>query len=216
MKKLMILFVCTLALPFPGNAQQESDSAALEKAVSELDNAQTAEDYQKLEKTFIRIAVMNEKDWLPYYYAAFCNAKVGFLYEHEGERIEPFSERGEQQIRQASALLDTVKQRNELAEVYVVMSMIYRTKVFINPMTYGRKYGVLSQQYLDKAKNVDPDNPRVIYLDAWVKYYSPKMWGGNKKKARELAQEALRKLPETPSGTAPHWGKKECMELIDN
>lgn len=210
MKRRMI---AALLLSF-GLQQGQAQSTALQAPVARLEKARTAKDYETLEREFAAIAATQKTGWLPYYYAAFCNARIGFLYQDDGEKIEPYSNRGEEEIKKAQSLLREATQKKELAEVYTVMSMIYRTKVFINPMTYGRKYGPISQQYLDQAKLLDAQNPRALWLQAWVKYNTPKMWGGDKQQAKELATESLRLLEQAPAGTDPHWGKADDEELL--
>jgi len=210
MKKTMISMLVLLLLYYSNFAQ----TPALRQAVNKLDNATTVKEYESLEKEFSAMAASG-KDWLPYYYAAFCDAKIGFLYQDDGERIEPYSKQGEVQALKALSLLDSTTQKNELAELYTVMSMVYRTKVFINPMTYGRKYGMLSQHFLDKAKGLNPHNPRVLYVEAWVKYNTPKMWGGDKTLAKQLANESLAQLQQASDDIHPHWGKKENMTLLN-
>lgn len=195
----------------PENAMEEK----LQTGVAALDRARAVNDYYRLEAYFVRLAQARPGDWLPWYYAAFCNAQIGFLYKKDGEKISPYSNRGEQQIKKALTLLDTARQKAELAEVYVVMNRIYQSKVFINPMTYGQKYGVLAQQCMQRAQQLSPENPRAIYLEAWFKYHAPKMYGGDKKKAIELAGKALELLAaSTDRGTAPHWGERECRALL--
>lgn len=193
----------------------QSAGNELQNAVARLDKASGLVDYEALEKEFSGIAV-RKPDWLPYYYAAFCNAKIGFLYRENGERIEPYSKKGEEQALKAKALLNTATQKKELSELYTVMSMVYRTRMFINPMRYGRRFGMLSGQYLQKAKELNPQNPRAMYVDALIKYYTPAMWGGDKNLAKQLANESLAKLQNVTAGTAPHWGKAENMELLSH
>lgn len=207
MKKL---FICALMLVSGYSSMAQSN--ALQQAVNQLDQAQTVKDYTALEKTFSGI---NEQPaWLPPYYAALCNAKTGFLLQDDGEKIEPFADRGEAMAQKALSLLDSTTQKKELAEVYTVLSMVYRTRVFINPMTYGRKYGVLSGQMLQKALALDPGNPRALYVAAWVKYYTPKMWGGDKEQAKKLATESLQKLGNPGTDVYPHWGRTDDQQLL--
>lgn len=208
MKKL---FICAL-LVISGYYGAMAQSDALQQAVSKLDQAQTLKDYTALEKTFSGITA--QPAWLPPYYAALCNARIGFLLQDDGDKIEAFSNRGEEQAQQALSLLDSNTQKKELAEVYTVLSMVYRTKVFINPMTYGRKYGVLSGQMLQKAQTLEPGNPRALYVAAWVKYYTPKMWGGDKELAKKLATESLQKLTNPGTGVYPHWGRADDQLLL--
>lgn len=208
MKKLFICVLLVVVGYYSGMAQ----SGALQQAVNKLDQAQTVKDYQVLEKTFAGIS--EQPAWLPPYYAALCNAKIGFLLQDDGEKIEPFSDRGEALAKQALSLLDSTTQKKELAEVYTVLSMVYRTKVFINPMTYGRKYGVLSGQMLQKALALEPGNPRALYVSAWVKYYTPRMWGGDKEQAKKLATESLQKLGNPGTDVYPHWGRADDQQLL--
>lgn len=193
----------------------QSAGNELQNAVIRLDKASSVADYEALEREFSGIAA-RKADWLPYYYAAYCNAKIGFLYRDSGERIEPYSKRGEEQALKARSLLDTVTQQRELSELYTVISMVYRTRIFISPMRYGRKFGMLSGQYLQKAKELNPQNPRAMYVEALIKYYTPGMWGGDKNLAKQLASESLAKLQHVTAGTAPHWGKAENLELLSH
>lgn len=216
MKKLACLILAMVPFYFKGIAQQQGTNV-LQNAVNKLDQARKTIDYEALEKEFLSIGGQQKKNWLPYYYAAFCNAKIGFIRKDDGESIEPYSNRGEQQALMAKSLLDTLKQKKECAEVYTVLSMVYRTKVFISPMSYGRKYGPLSQQYRVKAQALDATNPRAMYVQAWELYNTPKLWGGDKAQAKQLATESLKKLKAAAvSGTEPHWGIPENTALLGN
>lgn len=211
MKSLItaILLICTVAFTFAQNADH---NAQLETAVKRLDQARSVNDFQQLEKTFVQLGNAQKTEWLPYYYAAFCNARTGFLLQDDGEKIEPYSIRGEAQIKKSESLAKN--DSKVLAEIYVVQAMIYRTRVFINPMTQGRQFGPLSDQFLKKAQKLDPENPRAQYLEAWTKYYTPKLWGGDKALARELAGKAIQQLTATTFSIAPHWGKAESEVLL--
>jgi len=212
MKKARLLFT---ALLFTILAAQAQDTQ-LAATVALLDKASTVKDYEALSARFIQAGNAQKTNWLPFYYAALCNAKIGFLLQDDGERIEPFSNEGEHYGKLAQELLKAGGSKADLSELYTVMSMIYRTKVFINPMTYGRKYGPTSQRYLDKALELNPDNPRALYVQAWVKYYTPKMWGGNKDQAKALLESALQQLAaQKAGGVQPHWGREESEEMLE-
>ncbi|NLR58371.1 hypothetical protein HGH93_09695 [Chitinophaga polysaccharea] len=208
MKKLLFTLFSAVLLQYSTYAQ----SGGLSAAIAKLDQAQTVKDYEQLEKTFTGIS--EQPTWLAPYYAALCNAKIGFLLQDDGDKIESYANRGEEQAKKALSLLDTGSQQKEVAEVYTVLSMIYRTKVFINPMTYGRKYGMLSDQFLKQATALDAQNPRALYVSAWLKYYTPKMWGGDKDLAKKLAGESLSKLNTPTNGNYPRWGKAEDQALL--
>ncbi|GGC14199.1 hypothetical protein GCM10011386_02340 [Parapedobacter defluvii] len=209
----MIMLVALISIS--GFAQEQGGSSTLEQLVAKLDSVTTVADYEALEAQFATLSETDEQ-WLSPYYAALCDANIGFLLEKEGERIEPYSDRGLEQLKEARARIDTATQRKELAEVYVVASLLYRTKVFINPMTMGPKYGPTAGKYLELALNLEADNPRAIYVDAWNKYHTPKAWGGDKGLARQLAQKSLALLAKEPQGVHPHWGIRENKELLND
>jgi len=194
---------------------QRTQAQSPEATVAKLDKAATPKDYQQLAKEFANAAVKQPNEWLTWYYAAYCNAKTAWLYQDDGDKIEPLANEAETQIKKALGLLDTATQKKELSEVYVVLSMVNRARVFINPMTYGRQYGPAAGQYVQMAKKANADNPRALYLEGWEKYATPKMWGGDKKKAKELLEQALQQLnAQVASGTQPHWGKQEVEALL--
>ena len=213
MKTLIMLFVAVL--PLGGFSQKQNHPTTLAQLVAQLDEAASVADYESMEHQFSVLA-QTEDNWLAPYYAALCNARIGFLLERDGERIEPYSDRGIDQLKQALAVLDTATQHHELAEVYTVASLLYRTKVFVNPMTMGAKYGPLSERYLQRALQLNPNNPRAIYVNAWNKYHTPKTWGGDKELAKILAQKSLSILANEPKDVQPHWGTKENEKLLND
>ena len=207
MKQLIILIATVFVL-------QTAHSQELQSYVSQLDKASSAVTYQQLAEQFGKLANNHPSNWLAWYYAAFCNAKTGWLLTNDDDRIEAFADKADQQIAMALSLLDTTKQRKELSEVYVIMSMANRARVFINPMTYGRKYGPVASRYNQLALQINPNNGRALYLAGWEKYATPKLWGGDKQKAKELLQQALQQLNAQSPGDNPHWGKNETEELL--
>jgi len=216
MKKTIFSIAMILLLSFVTRAQ-DAYMQKMQATVSRLDRANSVKEYQQLANDFIAIADEQKQQWLPYYYAAFCNAKIGWLYQDDGDKIEPFADKADEQIKKAQSLLDTATQKKELSELYCVMSMAKRARVFVNPVTFGRQYGPVASRYIQLAEKENPDNPRALYLEGWEKYSTPKVWGGDKKKAKELLENAKQKLDANSSaGINPHWGKNEVGELLKN
>lgn len=213
MKKVLLSGAMLFAITV--SAISQSSSKDLDEAVAKSDKAITVKDYQLAANSFLKLAASENKNWLAWYYAAFCNAKIGWLYERDGEKIEPYANLAEEQINKALSLIDTVKQKKELSEVYCILAMVNQAKVFINPETYGRQYGPSAFSYMYKAHAADQQNPRALYLLGWQKFATPKAWGGDKVKAKELLLAAKQKLENEPvSGSYPHWGKTEVENLL--
>ena len=213
MKKLIIIatFICVYA-----GLQAQDANTQLQTTVTKLNNASTVKDYQQLATDFLRIADAQKTQWLPYYYAAFCNAKVGWSkQDSDPDNIDAFADKAEEEINKAQSLIDTAKQKKELSEIYCVQMMLNQARVFINPQTYGPKYGATAFNYIQKAQQLNADNPRALYLLGWQKFATPKMWGGDKILAKQLLTQAKQKLATEPSNSIePHWGKKEVDDIL--
>src|ERR1700680_336013 len=156
MKKRICLIGAVFAVSFFAKAQNGYEQS-MQAIVASLDKAFSVRDYQTLAADFKTIADQQKTQWLPYYYAGFCNAKTGWLYQDDGEKIEPFANLAEEEIKKARSLLDTASQKKELSEVYCVFSMANRAMVFINPQTYGRQYGPAASRYIQMAEQANPD-----------------------------------------------------------
>jgi len=213
MKKTILIFTIIMSCVFV-HAQQTPDRQ-LQPIVLKLDNAARAKDYEQLANEFLQIANAQKTNWLSWYYAAFCNAKVGWLKQDDPDNIEPFANKADEQIKKAIALLDTATLKKELSEVYCVLMMLNQARVFINPETYGPRYGPGAFNYTQLAKQANADNPRMLYLLGWQKFATPKMFGGDKALAKELLTQARQKLEaQSTNDVNPHWGKKEVEELL--
>lgn len=212
--KKAITILCAMLL-ITATIYAQDDAQKLQAPVARLDNASTVKDYQQLANDFAKLAETVKTQWLPYYYAAFCNAKIGWLSQDDPDNIEGYANKADAQIKKAQSLLDTVTQKKELSEVYCVLSMINRSRVYMNPAVYGQQYGPIATNYVQMAEKLNAGNPRAIYLEGWEKFATPKMWGGDKVKAKALLQDAQQKLAaNTSSGVEPHWGKKEVDDLL--
>src|ERR1044072_1291581 len=135
MKKVLVSIVTVLVLHVAASAQD------LQSIVPQVDKAGSAKEFQQLATQFEQLTAKEPNNWLSWYYAAYCNAKTGWLLQDDGERIEPFADKADQQLNKALTLIDTAKHKRELSEIYVVKSIIFRDRVYINTMTMGPKYG---------------------------------------------------------------------------
>lgn len=113
MKNSFIILSFALLL---GSAASAQDTQ-LQSLVTRIDQSTTAKDFQQLANEFGQLTEQQPDNWLNWYYAAFCNAKIGWLYMDDGDRIEPFANKADEQIKKAYSLLDTSKQKKELSEV---------------------------------------------------------------------------------------------------
>ncbi|MES2386602.1 MAG: hypothetical protein V4543_01270 [Bacteroidota bacterium] len=188
--------------------------AALPQLVKRLDAATTEAEYKSLAGEFSKEAEKYKNNWLCAYYTGYCHAAAGFLLNKDGDKVIPYNKAAEEYALKALALTDTAH-KYELSEVYSLMSMAYRTHIFISPFRYGKKYSELSDEYIAKAKKANPLNPRALYLEGTDYYFTPRLFGGNKDKGIGILKKALPLFSSKPvNSTYPRWGKRECEQVI--
>ena len=212
MKKLILIIAGIVIMRLASIAQ--NTTGELENTVARLDRANDLPDLQLLASRFRRIAEARKTNWLSWYYAALCNAKIGSLNDDDRNDIEPYKAKANEEIQWALALLDTT-QKKELSEVYCVLSIINRDIVYMNPVTYKREYGPAASKYMRLAVQANPENPRALYLDGWEKFAIPIKSGGDKTAAKKLLISAKQKLNTNESFSVdPHWGKAEVDAIL--
>ena len=174
----------------------------MEKNVAAVDTSRTIEQLQPLENNFERIANAEKKEWLPYYYAAYCN--VSMTYATKGNIIDTYCDKADVLANKA----DSLNPNN--SEIQSLKAQIAAARIGVNPMTRGQKYGSEAHTLREKAKSLDATNPRPWFLEGMSLFYTPSAFGGGKDKAKVAYTKAL-ELFETfkpASNIHPSWGKK--------
>src|SRR5690606_31425081 len=94
-------------------------------------------------------------------------------------------------------------------ETYVLSAMIANARMAVNPRSRWQKYGKIFEENLDKARELNADNPRIYYLQGTSKFFTPKMFGGGKKAALPYFEKAdgLFAKESTDDIADPYWGK---------
>lgn len=207
MKKLVSI-VALLSISLFATSQNKKYIAAMEKNVAALDTTRDAVQLQNLANTFERIASAEKSEWLPNYYVAYCY--VNMTYSFKGDQIDTYCDKAEKFIK----IADSISPNN--SEIYTLKAQIASARISVNPMTRGQKYGTISGELREKAKDLDKTNPRPYYLEGTAYFYTPSMFGGGKDKAKPVFQKALEmyEIFKPVSSIAPNWGKNSTMYFL--
>jgi hypothetical protein len=94
--------------------------------------------------------------------------------------------------------------------------MIASAHLMVDPQTRWQQYGEVSSSNINKAKALDPKNPRPVYLEGQAKFYTPESFGGGKAPARELLQKAMQMFDnfQPASDIHPSWGKAATQYFL--
>lgn len=204
MHKLLLFFaLCACTSVVQAQTSQEKYLKAMEKALSCLDTLKTPEQWLTASNNFERIAQKEPKEWLPAYYVALSQAMI-FNTTKETTQYEALAKKAETYINQADSL-----QPNN-SEVYVLRSMVSGLYIRLNPMVNGMKYAPIASMQLEKAKALDPENPRAYMQEGLTTYFTPPQWGGDKEKGKKMLETAAAKFQtfKPASSIHPNWGKK--------
>ncbi len=206
MKKTAVLAVMSICLNTM--AQNSKYIAAMEKNVALVDTSRTIEQLQPLENTFERIANAEKKEWLPYYYAAYCN--VSMTYATKGNAIDNYCDKADALVKKADSLSP------DNSEIEALKAQIAAARISVSPMSRGQKYGSEAAALREKAKSLDPSNPRPWMLEGMSLFYTPSMFGGGKDKAKVAYKKALDLYAtfKPASSIAPDWGQKTAEYFL--
>lgn len=163
-----------------------------------------------LANNFERIADAEKTQWLPYYYAAFCQVNYGFM-EQDKAKTDMLANKATELIEKANVL------NPNNSEISCIKSMIASCHMMVDPMQRFMEYGQESSKQLEAARQQDPANPRPELLIAQSLKYTPEQFGGGCSAAKPKVESALKLFQEfkPASPMHPNWGKEMAEGILN-
>lgn len=208
--KRIILFCFAAVLGMSGFAQSEKYTAAMKANLSALDTSfKNPANLLAMANNFERIASAEKNQWLPYYYAAYCQVNYGF-FEQDKTKVDAIANKAGELISKADAL------NPNNSEISCIKSMIATCHLMVNPMQRYMEYGQESADHMDAAIKQDPSNPRPYLLKGQNLKFTPAEFGGGCSTAKPELQTALDKFAafKPASELHPNWGKARVEDLM--
>jgi hypothetical protein len=210
MKKMFFAAAFIFAAQFVIAQGSDKYIAAMTKNLQAIDSAfRNPSSLVSLSNNFERIATAEKTQWLPYYYAAFCQVNYGFM-ETDKSKVDGFADKATELIEKAAALSPGN------SEISCIKSMIASCHMMVDPMQRWQQYGAQSSQALEEAKQQDATNPRPDYLIGQGLKYTPEQFGGGCKTAVPQLEAAMKKFEtfKPASPMHPNWGKEITAQII--
>jgi len=206
MKNLIFFTLLFVAQQAP--ASDTSYFAILRSSLELADSEYSIATYQNLANTCDRIIALKENQWLPVYYRAYAYVHLGYMTPDEEEKDRLLDEA--QVSAEAACKIDPEESENQL-----LLAMICYGRMEINPMTRATIYFPRANEALEKAKELNPGNPRIYYLEGKSTTFKPAFLGGGPEAALPILQRALQYFKESviPYDLYPHWGQEDTREL---
>jgi hypothetical protein len=205
MKRVMLSFLLSSFL-LAGFAQSDKYTAVMQKNLAQLDAAKSVTELQDVAAAFARVGDAEKTQWLPYYYAALAQTWIGWMPEVKdkdanAEKIKAF-------LAKAEAI-----EKN--AELYAVENMVATQQMIVDPQTRWQTNGMEASTALQNGLKLDPNNPRLHYLQGESLFGTPPQFGGGKDKAKPVFEKAVALFKAAqPKPLYPTWGLKQAEEKL--
>lgn len=211
MKKTLIAALLLIGALFSTDVvgQNAKFMQAMEKNLAMLDSIQMPDELMNKASQFIRIAMAEPNEWLPSYYAAYCQI-MATTRAKGTEKLDEWLDEADKNLEEG------LKRKPNESELLTLKAMASFMRMRVNPMERWQKYGGISQEYLAKAKEADPTNPRPWMLQGQSVLFTPEQFGGGKDKAMPILNTAMDKFNafKPASKIHPNWGKAYCESLM--
>lgn len=210
MKKYLFFLLALTTIGTAGFSQSEKYVNAMKNNLALFDSAKTVEDFTKLANNFERIGDAEKNQWLPYYFAGLALSTSGWMPEltdkdANATRINSLCDKAE-----ANTATDADK-----AEIQAVRNMSATQQMMVDPQTRWMSYGQAASQALQKGMKLDPNNPRLYYLQGMSLFNTPTQFGGGKDKAKPVFEKAVQLYKnQNPKELYPRWGQKQAEDML--
>ena len=200
---LMTLVVCTAW----GNNERYRSAMILQ--IENLYEAESIDAYQLVVNAFERIGEAEGNHWEPFYYASFGYIMMANL-ETDAKGKDAF-------LDQAIVALNAAKSvEPEESEIVALEGFIHMIRLTVDPQSRGAQYSALAMKSFGRAIELNPDNPRALYLVAQMQFGTAKFFGTSTQEACKTATAAIDKFAEASNDDpiAPNWGERMAMEFV--
>ncbi|PIP12648.1 MAG: hypothetical protein COX49_04430 [bacterium (Candidatus Stahlbacteria) CG23_combo_of_CG06-09_8_20_14_all_40_9] len=206
----MIYLLLLWSLSFSGFSQAEFDSNLIEirESVEEAVNGGDKERLVDNRNCLERLLSMEIKKWLVHHYLAYVDYRLVNLEKDKESRGK--------HIKDGILHLEkSIEINNNFAEAFALLSLLYNQEIGINP-ALGMTNSIKSGKAINKAYNLDPENPRIWLIDGIGTLYKPTVFGGGENKALKkfLKSAEYYKTYKTEDKTLPNWGKAEVYTWL--
>ena len=184
-------------------AQEDAYLNTMLSTLESMDNASGKEDYLRCASQFERIATAEKNKWLPYYYGANSLIIMSFDETDGGEK-DLILDRAQQMLDRAFELSP------DESELHTLQAFLYPSRIMVDPMGRGMLYMEKMFQTLATAKALNPDNPRIYFLEGVNMLNMPPAMGGGPEVAKPILEEADAKFKafHNEDPLWPNWGEE--------
>lgn len=206
---MLLLVFCAVNLAgLQAQTAAEKFTAAMERMLLKVDEAESAEQWQAAANAFERVGNAETQQWLPWYYSAYSNIMLAFMQE-DLTAIDPLLDKADKQIARAEAIAP------DNAELFVLKSMAASARIRVD-FNRGMQYGPASSGYATRATTLQEENPRGWLQLGQNLLFTPEQFGGGPARGCPLLQKSQTRFATfKPESTIhPNWGAEYLDGII--
>ncbi|NBC86969.1 MAG: tetratricopeptide repeat protein [Bacteroidetes bacterium] len=194
----------------PAGAHAQSPDSLIVNGKSLLSEGYNQADVGKMKQSvslFSRVATGSpSRSAYGHYYAAFAYTRiVNIVGNKDEEQALDYLDAAIEHLKKA------IEQDAEFADAYALLASAYGRKMGMKPRL-GMFLGPESSKLMKKAKSIEPNNPRTVFIQATSDFFTPETWGGSTEKAVDGFERAI-ELFEQETVTdpiEPSWGHSDA------
>ena len=149
------------------------------------------------------IAQKNPANWASNFYSAYAHIKLSYKLTDINQR-DQFLDAADASLAKADKLLPNSE------EVFILRAYSCKARIAVDPRERWKKYGDMYADFISKAKKINPENPRIYFMEGMEPFWKPKIWGGGKNKAKPyfLKARELFDKEDRSDILRPYWGRQ--------
>jgi len=212
---LLTLTACRTAAPAQGTnkAPAVRQLAAAKQRIMAADYHADLAGLARLRDEAARLEGDPALGYLAHYWAGFASWRIAI----NGASHQMSAEDLKANLQKAVADFEaSIHQKDDFADAYAAAFLAdgWRTVMSVgNDPTVLREQAVRLRPLLKRAKELAPDNPRVLWAEASTYLYSPPEHGGSVQRAIEIYRRMSEVSPAVSDAGSPlpDWGKPEAL-----
>jgi hypothetical protein len=210
MKKILLVATAFAAMTMSAHAQSDYKSI-LKQTFDVFDTTHTdIAAKQSLANKLVLIAKKYPDQWAPQFYASYSRVQLSYS-EQDAAKRDAILDEADNYLADAVHLLG-----KPTSETEVLGATIANSRMGVDPRNRWQKYGKQFDEHLEKAKELNADNPRIYLQRGIAKYFTPKMFGGGKSAAMPYFEKAQGLFAKEAGDNIeqPYWGKSTLAYFL--
>lgn len=209
-KSITTIAILLLSLNLFSQGNKEIYYQKMGETLGQFASCKTNEDFNKLSNQFSMIAQVENKEWMPLYYAANCKIIMSFNEKEDKIKKEAYLDEAEKMFAKMFEIT-TVEH-----EIFALEALFNTARLVVDPITRGQEFTIKSNKSASQALTLNANSPRAKYVMLSNKIGFAQFFGKETTQECLEANELLSNWDEynkSKNPLAPVWGK-ELVEAI--